>query len=286
MLFRSPEGTAAIMDYFGGVVPPPFTLKDAIAAGALTPYAYNVQTICLEAGEQDSWDALTKRLRQLAARAQNSDDATSVKAQIKLLLIQRARIVKSARNKVSAATEIVKSSFSRGQRWIVYCDDQTQLREVRESLRSHGVPDVFEYHTAMSGDASTTLKLFEAHGGIVVSIRCLDEGVDIPSVSHALILASSKNPREFIQRRGRVLRRSPGKRMSQIFDVLVAPASGGSEPPETGILEGEIARALEFGRNAVNPGCITDLERLAISYGIDQAAVFGAGIEEDEDSNE
>ena len=281
-----PEGTAAIMEYFGGVVPPPFTLKDAIASGALTPYAYNVQAVSLEADEQASWDTITKRVRQLVARSPNPDESTPVHAQIKLLLIQRARIVKSARKKVSAATEIVQANYSRGQRWIVYCDDQSQLREVRDSLRSHGVSDVFEYHTAMSGDASATLKLFEAHGGIVVSIRCLDEGVDIPSVSHALILASSKNPREFIQRRGRVLRRSPGKRISQIFDVLVAPASGGSEPPETKVLEGEIARALEFGRNAVNPGCITDLERLAISYGIDQAAVFGIGIEEDEDSHE
>jgi len=48
-----------------------------------------------------------------------------------------------------------------------------------------------------------SMHLFENHGGIVVSIRCLDEGIDIPAVSHALILASSKNPREYIQRRGR-----------------------------------------------------------------------------------
>src|SRR5690606_13078382 len=95
---------------------------------------------------------------------------------------------------------------------------------VRKSLVDQGIPDVFEYHTGMGGDAAATLKLFDSHGGVVVSIRCLDEGVDIPSVSHALILASSKNPREFVQRRGRVLRRFPGKSVSQIFDVLVAPS--------------------------------------------------------------
>ena len=281
-----PVGTATIMEYFGGVVPPPFTLEDAIVSGALTPYSYNVRTIYLEADEQAEWDAITKRLRLLAARAPRIDDSTLVDAQVKLLLIQRARIVKGARNKVAAATQILRSHFNRGQRWIVYCDDQTQVREVRDSLRNHGVPDVSEYHRAMRGDAAQTLRLFEIHGGVILSIRCLDEGVDIPSVSHALILASSKNPREFIQRRGRVLRRFPGKDISQIFDVLVAPSLDSPEQPETAILEGEIARAIEFGKNAINPGCITDLERLAISFGLDHTAVIRNGIEDDEELND
>jgi len=281
-----PAGTAAILDYFGGIVPPPFTLGDAIASGALTPYAYNVSVITLDPEEQAEWDAITGRLRQLAARAKGRDDQAPLDTQLKLLLIQRARIVKGARAKVAASAAIVKENFSRGQRWIVYCDDQAQLRLVRNALVTQGVPDVFEYHTGMDGDAASTLKLFDAHGGVVVSIRCLDEGVDIPSVSHALILASSKNPREFIQRRGRVLRRFPGKSVSQIFDVLVASAVNGPEPTEISILQGEIARAVEFGRNAVNPGCITDLERLAISYGLDLSTVVGSGIEDDEDSYE
>jgi superfamily II DNA or RNA helicase len=281
-----PSGTAAILDYFGGIVPPPFTLGDAIASGALTPYAYNVSVINLESDEQAEWDAITKRLRQFAGRANGRDDKAPLDSRLKLLLIQRARIVKSARGKASAAARIVKANFSRGQRWIVYCDDQAQLRLVRKSLVDQGIPDVFEYHTGMGGDAAATLKLFDSHGGVVVSIRCLDEGVDIPSVSHALILASSKNPREFVQRRGRVLRRFPGKSVSQIFDVLVAPSVNGPEPPEISILEGEIVRAIEFGRNAVNPGCITDLERLAISYGLDISRVVGAGVEDDEDSHE
>ena len=77
----------------------------------------------------------------------------------------------------------------------------------------------------MPGDRSRTLQVFTERGGVVVSIRCLDEGVDIPSVSHALILASSRNPREFIQRRGRVLRRSPGKSLAHLHDVVVVPES-------------------------------------------------------------
>lgn len=147
-------------------------------------------------------------------------------------------------------------------------------------------PDIFEYHTAMVGDPQRTLDLFEAQGGIVVSIRCLDEGVDIPAVSHALILASSKNPREFIQRRGRVLRKSPTKSISHVYDVLVTPLFDPDEPPALAILEGELARAIEFGTHAINPGCITDLQRLAIEHGVDWTEIINAGIEDEEDDKE
>ena len=94
------------------------------------------------------------------------------------------------------------------------------------------------------------------NGGIVVSIRCLDEGVDIPSVTHALILASSKNPREFVQRRGRVLRRFQGKSVANIHDVLVLPSTSEEESAEedrrVNIIAGEIARSLlSVGRSAL-----------------------------------
>src|ERR1051326_4005600 len=63
------------------------------------------------------------------------------------------------------------------------------------------------------------LRLF-ASGDIqvLVAIRCLDEGVDVPATQTAFILASSTNPRQFVQRRGRLLRRSPGKRHAEIYD--------------------------------------------------------------------
>ena len=63
----------------------------------------------------------------------------------------------------------------------------------------------------MSGDRKQTLDLFKYNGGVLVAIKCLDEGVDLPYLSNATILASSKNPREHIQRRGRVLRKAEGK---------------------------------------------------------------------------
>lgn len=282
-----PSGTAAIFAYFEGVVPPPFSLFDAIKAGALTPYAYHVQRVSLEADEQERWNKLTHEIRKLFAQSQTAKTSSpDAEVRLKHLLIRRARIVKSAQQKVAAAVSVVTGAYQRGQRWIVYCDDQVQLAEVRDALRGAGCPDVLEYHTAMTGDPRRTLDLFEVHGGVVVSIRCLDEGVDIPAVSHALILASSKNPREYVQRRGRVLRKAQAKSLSHIYDVLVTPLFDPDEPPALAILEGELARAIEFGSHALNPGCITDLQRLAIEHGIDWTKLTNAGLEDDEDDKD
>jgi superfamily II DNA or RNA helicase len=278
-----PDGTAAILDYFGGLVPPPFTLADAIAAKALTPYAYHVHTVRLDADERAEWDRLTERFRRLYARHAAGGDDQPLSQSLKLLLIQRARIIKGAHAKVALAADVVARHYTPGQRWIVYCDDQGQLAEVKTAIRATGVQDVYEYHSAMPGDREATLDVFNARGGVVVSIRCLDEGVDIPAVSHALILASSQNPREFIQRRGRVLRRSPGKVLAHLHDALVVPETQDADDPGAVVLKSEIARAIEFGQSAVNPGAVTDLKRLAVAAGLDWEVLAGAGFETDDD---
>lgn len=280
-----PDGTQAILDYFSGIIPPPFGITEAVASGALTPYAYSVHPVGLDADEQDSWQDLTDEYRRLYARAESSDrtDEAGIAARLKMLLIRRARIVKAAKSKVMTAARIVSAHFQPGQRWIVYCDDQTQLGEVLQELREAGIADAHEYHSAMSGDRVRTLERFNSLGGIVVSIRCLDEGVDIPAVSHALILASSRNPREFIQRRGRVLRRAEGKALAFIHDVIVTPHAN-DDGDGNSILAGEIARAIEFGAHAINPASITDLKMLAVSIGLDWTAA-SRGFEADDDAD-
>ena len=241
-----PEGTAAIISYFERIIEPPFTLADAIRAHALTPYAYFPHPVRLNADEQVKWLEIGEELGRLAARLHgNKALDPRLRDRLKLLLIKRARLVKAANAKVSAAVDILKQEYADGQRWIVYCDDQTQLGKVADALRSAGLPDVYEYHSSMSGDRTSTLDLFTRRGGIVVSIRCLDEGLDIPSVSHALILASSRNPREFIQRRGRVLRRHDHKRLAYVHDVIVTPASREEAQALDSMLSGELARAIE-----------------------------------------
>jgi superfamily II DNA or RNA helicase len=200
-----------------------------------------------------------------------------------MMLIDRARIAKGATAKIDLARRVIREHFEPGQRWLVYCDSQDQLYAVRDALEEEGVdPDV--YHSDMEGDRQQTLERFKVNGGVVVSIKCLDEGVDIPAATHALVLASSRNPREFIQRRGRVLREAPDKSLAHIYDAIVVPRSmGDDEDPDTSLLEAELARAIEFGRGAIGPSSITDLERIAARYGISDKLeeLSQAGYEDD-----
>ncbi len=87
---------------------------------------------------------------------------------------------------------------------------------------------------------------FTNRGGVLVAIKCLDEGIDIPLINRALILASSTNPREYVQRRGRVLRRTAGKYSAGIFDVIVIGSDGKA------IMPSEVVRAMEFARDSRN----------------------------------
>jgi superfamily II DNA or RNA helicase len=116
-----------------------------------------------------------------------------------------------------------------------------------------------------------------------VSIRCLDEGVDIPDVSHALILASSQNPRQFIQRRGRVLRRAPDKQVAILHDAIVVPVNADDEPEQISLLKSELARSIEFASHAINKGAGAELRDIAISMGIDTDGLLESGFEEDEE---
>lgn len=277
-----PEGTQIILDYFHGVIPPPFTLKDAIPS-ALTPYFYYVHTVRLTSEEQEKWDKISKSISRLYAQEKQSKyPDPSFGKRVKLMLIERARIVKAAENKSDIAEKILENQFEAGQKWIVYCDSLLQLEIVTRRLVAKGLPAI-EYHSSMTGDKEQTIRVFESNGGIITSIRCLDEGVDIPSVTHALILASSKNPREFIQRRGRVLRKSPGKHLAYIHDVIVLPKK--SEENEVGlsIIEAELSRAIEFGKWGENPSSITDLERIALEFGLDLQTLTNYGYEDDND---
>ena len=97
-----------------------------------------------------------------------------------------------------------------------------------------------EFSYGMQGDRAAVLKSLAEQGGIVIAIKCLDEGVDIPNCDNALILASSTVSREYIQRRGRVLRTAPGKTHAVIHDLLLVDDGNGV------LAKSEAMRALEF----------------------------------------
>ena len=129
------DGTRRIFDYFGGTVPPPITLVDAIKAGRLVPHALN-----LTAEEADEWRNYTDKIRREIVR-QRPDDAgvRPLSDKAKMLLIQRSRVAKKAANKVRLTCDVLKEHFEKGQSWLVYCEDADQLAQVLTALRQEGM---------------------------------------------------------------------------------------------------------------------------------------------------
>lgn len=246
-------GTDRLVALMGPVLEPVIGLAEAIALHLLVPYDYRLHTLTLEDDELAQYKEMTDRIRRVAA--QSATAGPDVDEYLRLLVLQRARILKQARNKVQAATQVLLDDFHDGDRWLVYCDSQTQLRELVASCQAQQLP-VMEYHSTMAGHRHAVLESLGGYGGIVVAIRCLDEGVDIPICDRALILASSTVEREYIQRRGRVLRRAPQKTSATIHDLLLTDDGGGA------LTRGEAKRALEFARLARNPGARAQLALL------------------------
>ena len=265
-------------------MPPPYTLKDAIADEVLCKYFYHPSVVSLTEKEQKEWDAISNKISVEYAKAVTASGEKEAinNERVKMLLLQRARIIKNACNKVNLAVEILLKNYKEGDRWIVYCDNQIQMRNVLDALKSTGIRS-YEYHSELSDNNRTaTLEYFEQIGGVVVSIRCLDEGIDIPNTTHALILASSQNPREFIQRRGRILRLSDNKNFAYLFDAIVIPNHFSETDKVDRIVETELSRAIQFGEWSRDKKCIVDLKLLAIDNNIDYQQLQSVGIENDE----
>jgi superfamily II DNA or RNA helicase len=278
--YGDPEGTRRLFEYFGPIIPPVVTLEDAIKAGRLVEYRYHPHPLYLTDEESDRWREVTDQISREVARSRKDGAGKVVLSdRAKLLLIQRSRISKKAQRKVPLAVQTLRDQLREGDRWLVYCEDLDQLRAVLAELQVAGVP-ACEYYSGMTGDARGTLDWLRRFGGVVVSVRCLDEGVDIPAVSHALILASSQNPRQFIQRRGRVLRRAPDKHLAVVHDAIVLPPHVDAEPQQAALARSELARAIEFARSAINLDAAAELRDLAADIGIDLEDENDAGLEE------
>lgn len=284
--YGDPEGTDKLMRYFGGIVPPPITLQDAISAGRLVEYEYYPHPINLTATEADDWRAVSALIRQEMARSKEDEHGRRpLSERAKMLLIKRSRIAKKAAKKVDLARAVFRDAYEEGQHWLIYCEDSDQLTEVMDALRGDGYNPT-EYHSSMAGDRDATMAWFRTFGGPLVSIRCLDEGVDIPAVSHALILASSQNPRQFIQRRGRVLRTAPGKHLAVIHDAIVVPVNLADEPDQISLLKAELLRSIEFADHALNKMAAAELRNISADLGFDTATLTDVGIEDQDDDGE
>lgn len=272
------EGTSALLAFFGGVVFE-IDLAEAIRRAILVPYRYYVHRVFLTDDESDQYIQLTDQLTRLGGYHDNADPEDVAGDQVKRLLIRRARIVGSASNKVPVFLGLIQKEEDH-RYTLVYCGDGKTDGD--ERLVHNVVAGLTQMHRSADSYTATTpldtrdwLRKTFAAGDLeyLVAIRCLDEGIDIPETRRAYFLASSTNPRQFIQRRGRVLRRSnaTGKRYAEIHDLLalLSPTakSAGTGYAQSVILR-ELGRVREFAKLAQNgPQVIASLLDLPVAPG-------------------
>lgn len=279
--YNDPEGTRAIKDYFGPILEPRFSISDAIRKNRLCSYSYNPRRVHLTPDEKEEWQTYTEEIgRRVAMQSDGERSEPMEDDKIQRLLIKRADVAKTASRKVALAGKVLQEEYRDGDRWIVYCANQDQMGAVESHLKEEGF-EPLTYHYEMEADREETLKYFERRGGVILAIKCLDEGVDIPNATHALILSSSRNPREFIQRRGRVLRRHPKKERAYLYDAIVVPEEDGATGVDS-LIEAELARAILFGEDAENARAVAKLKDIALDMGIEPDAVAPVGVEHED----
>jgi superfamily II DNA or RNA helicase len=259
-------GTKAVSDYFSKIVYE-FDTKTALAwrdpetkQRALCDYKYYPEFVELSAEELKEYGELTEKIG--AAIGMLGDGGTS--KSLEMLLFARAAIVKKAASKIPALESIISGGNVNISSALIYCHDFEQLMQVAEILNKKGIT-----YQKITGDESTSpsaefqghsqrewiLKQFaDGNTRVLLAIKCLDEGVDIPGARMAFILASSGNPREFIQRRGRLLRPSESKPYAEIFDFIVAPSFSSDKlnEQEKKVFSKELERIRDLSEDALN----------------------------------
>ncbi|WP_333217939.1 DNA phosphorothioation system restriction enzyme [Microcoleus sp. S1D4] len=258
------QGTESILDYFGPVLQPELTLADAIRQKALVHYLYYPILVELTEAETRKYSYLTKKI----GWALWGDEKVSENDILTTLLMQRSRLIGAAANKLTALRKLMSNRLDTAHT-LFYCGDgaiegsarrnnNRQLTETAKLLGSELGYRVNTYTAATPLAERERLRQQFESGELqgLVAIRCLDEGVDIPAIRNAVILASSSNPRQFIQRRGRILRPHPGKERATLFDMIVLPPDLGRETLEVerNLLRKELKRFLEFADLADNAG--------------------------------
>lgn len=251
------EGTATIFAYFGQTCFE-YSLEQAIGR-YLTPYRYYPQLVSLTDDEADYYEALTAQITSLATKAESDPE---VHEQVKKLLLKRARIISSAEEKLPAMLDVLRGLIDDDRRngretrdILIYCAPGRH-RDVLQAVAELGLRCHEFVHDVSLPDREKLLEQF-AEGAIqvLVAIKCLDEGVDVPSTRIAFVLASSTNPREFVQRRGRILRMAKGKSEAVIYDYIVVPPSERlslKRDADVSILKREMPRFAEFAFSALN----------------------------------
>lgn len=270
------EGTQKLKDYFGDKCIE-YTLERAIAEKKLTRYKYYPVMVELTDEEQRQYFTLTKEIGKCLKI--DKSGRTTITEKGKKLCLKRARLVAAASGKIEALRQQIYP-YRKDNHILVYCgaaslhdvtsdaylvddDEIRQIDLVTDVLGNQMDMAVSQYTSKEEIEERQVLKHEFADGinlQALIAIKCLDEGVNIPSIRTAFILASTTNPKEYIQRRGRVLRLYPGKEFAEIYDFITLPQSVGSAYSATeqelnmgkSLVRNELLRAFEFARLAEN----------------------------------
>lgn len=246
------EGNLALLSFFGAEenYTYEYSMKEAIKNEVLCKYLYYPHVVRLTDTEMEAYAELSCKIAKFATFKGEIKTSDSV---LTSLLLKRKRIIHKAINKKSTFEQIVKNIYSENgnlKYTLVYVpegnapdDDSSDVFDLREEIGDDNESQhLIDQYSAIVRDVSSrvTVKQFTSASGdrdrilgefaagrleVLTSMKCLDEGVDVPQSKVAIFCASTGNPRQFIQRRGRILRQSKatGKHMAIIHDLVVVP---------------------------------------------------------------
>jgi superfamily II DNA or RNA helicase len=235
-----------------------FPIGRAIREGFLSRYRYHILPVRLDEEETEDYDQLTLKIVQIAGSDDGFTPETLAKAQP--LLLRRTRVVGAAKDKVVRLRDHLRKK-GRTPFTLFYCGDGSMDEEganVRQIEMVSRLLDDLGWRTSRI-TAEESLKLRESLlDGLrrrvidaVVSIKVLDEGIDVPVCQSAYLLASQSSDRQGIQRRGRVLRKAEGKDIADLYDFIVVGGAGESKAMRS-LAAKELRRAYQFAGDADN----------------------------------
>ena len=253
------NGTEEIISFFHGNEYK-YELPDAIHDGFLSRYLYNPYYAELLDGEIEQYTQLTnKAAKKYAMAASNDEERANNQNSLNLLYIKRAKIHKKARNKFAVLEKILTRLHGDGklEKLIIFFDDADQLNGVIGILNKLGIGYGRISSTTESASRQKIINSFSKNNiKCILAIRIMDEGIDIPSAQREIIMASSSNPRQYIQRAGRILRNKQGKGLAEIYDIITygdpSKYSGIIKQAEKAAIKREVRRAMYFAENAEN----------------------------------
>lgn len=257
------DGSGILYGYYGKTVYT-ISLDDAIEGGFLTKYLYNPVFVELTDEETEEYGSISKEIGRLFSLMSSGKIDRNDEERLEKLRLKRARLLARAENKTVKYIELLTkladdAKHEKLKDLLIFCADGTH-RDILRLTNNQGIKTHEFVHEVDIKSRQQVLDAF-AKGDIeaVVSMKCMDEGVDVPSTRTAIFLASTTNPKQFIQRRGRVLRKYDQKEYAVIYDFIVVPQSGTAKDIACSILRRELPRFAEFAESADNKYCAREL---------------------------